>query len=110
MDDVEMVSAYEELAQMTQEMLAAVQQRDWNAFSELEARQGDLVLVIQQKDTVEPTDPTVRARKKALLEDLLQTQQRITDLLIPWRSTMAALLNGVSTARRVNSAYSDPDR
>lgn len=109
MDDVEMISAYKDLAQMTQEMLAAVQQRDWDAFSELETRQGDLMLVIQQQDTVQLVDPTVLARKKVLLEDILETQRRITDLLIPWRSTMAALLNGVSAARRVNSAYSTPE-
>lgn len=109
MEAADMISAYESLAQMTQEMLAAVQQRDWDAFSELEIRQGQLMLTIQQMDTMQLVDPGVLARKKVLLEDLLETQRRITDLLIPWRSTMAALLNGVSAARRVNNAYSTPE-
>jgi hypothetical protein len=105
MTDEQMLAAYETLAQLSRLMLASTELGQWDQMT---AQQDELSLLLDMLSTGEGTQPrpaTVLAIKKALIEDILVTQKASLDRALPWRASLAEMLDSAGSARRMAHAY-----
>lgn len=107
MNDQQMIETYEAVAELSRQMLLATQQREWERFGEHETRQATLIDLLKAEDTTPSNDPDTMARKKALIEEILACNAKVQDLVVPWRATIASLLDSVGAARRIAQTYGD---
>lgn len=89
---------FEKMLTLANGMLTAVEQRDWERFSALEAEQSTLVADMQTK-----TEPALRPEeaqvRRALINHIIEVQGKVTELVIPWRDTIASLIQSVIGSR-----------
>lgn len=100
----EIVSVYETMVIITDEMLKAAIDNDWDRVTLLEQR---CALHLRQLHTNEPTvlSPEQRERKIAAIRSMLASDRQIRDLTTPWMSKLSAMVKNTSTERRVARAY-----
>jgi flagellar protein FliT len=101
-DDI--VDTYETMAGITDQMLRAANENDWDRLAELE--QQCAAHVRQLKDSEpQPLAATQRVKKVDAIRRMLAADRQIRDLSAPWMARLSALINNTSTERRVARAY-----
>ena len=89
---------FEKMLTLANGMLAAVEKHDWERFSALEAEQATLVAGMQTK-TESGLTPEATQVRRALINQIIEVQGKVTELVIPWRDTIASLIQSVIGAR-----------
>lgn len=105
MTDEQMLAAYEDLTQLSRRMLASTEQRQWEQMAAQQDELSVLLDMLGNADGVHGRSPAVLAIKKALIEEILAVQKATLDLALPWRSSIAAMLDSTGSAKRVAHAY-----
>jgi len=105
MNSHELISIYENVAELTAEMVHAAQEHDWQLLAMLEERCSRQVQVIRDNNTPvelgsEERDQKVRVIKKILADDRL-----IRDLTQPRMAQLSQLLQRSSTQQKLARAY-----
>ena len=105
MTSQEILSVYEAMVALTEQMVQAAAAGDWDALVLLEQRCA--AHVVRLKDALPPVDLDMgnRARKVEAIRKLLDDDRKIRDLTMPWMSRLSALINSTGTERRLASAY-----
>ncbi|MES2319317.1 MAG: flagellar protein FliT [Pseudomonadota bacterium] len=105
MNSEQVINVYQAMSDLTGQMLAAARVRDWENLAELEAHCADHVATLQQNETAAALPPALRARKVAMIHQILAHDREIRDLTTPWMAELATLINSCGAERRLADAY-----
>ncbi len=104
MTSEDIVDVYETMAVITDQMLSAANDSDWDRLAELEKQCA--LHVRQLKDSEpQPLAGAQRVKKVDAIRRMLAADRQIRDLTTPWMARLSALINNTSTERRVARAY-----
>lgn len=105
MSDDDVLSTYEAMLVLSEQMVAAAESGEWDALSLLEKRVGAHASALQANDRQVLLDGASRVKKVAIIKQLLEYDRSIRDLTTPWMAQLSQLINSSGTARRLNNAY-----
>lgn len=105
MTEQEVISVYETMVGITDQMLGAASASDWDRLVELEQQCAAHARRLRENEGVQPLAGQNRVRKVNAIRKMLDADRQIRDLTTPWMARLSALINNTSTERRVARAY-----
>lgn len=105
MNDEQMLGAYEELTQLSRQMLASTQQGQWEQMAAQQDALSVLLELLRAGEGTQRRQAAVMASKKQSIEDILALQKATLALALPWRASIATMLDSAGSAKRVAHAY-----
>lgn len=104
MSSQEVVAVYEAMVVITDQMVLAATNNDWDRMVLLEQQ---CALHLRQLKDIEPQPlaGTERVRKVNAIRRMLDGDRKIRDLTTPWMARLSALINNTGTERRLARAY-----
>jgi flagellar protein FliT len=105
MTSQEVVSVYEAMVDITEQMVQAASASDWDRLVLLEQQCAGYVA--QLKDNEQPVAlvGASRERKVRAIRKMLDDDRKIRDLTMPWMAKLSALISNAGTERRLANAY-----
>jgi flagellar protein FliT len=97
------LSLYELVAEVTNQMLMAAKQQDWEKLTELEGSCSNYVEQLKTLEEDEPLTGDARARKLASIKQILADDREIRNLVSPWMFN--AMLNSNHTENKLARTY-----
>ena len=110
MNDEQMLDAYEDLTQLAKRMLASTEQGHWEQMAAQQDALSVLLDLLRAGEGTQRRPAAVVRTKKRLIEDILALQKATLDLMLPWRASVAAMLDSAGSAKRVAHAYGQAGR
>jgi flagellar protein FliT len=83
---------YDEMVQISQQMLDAAHRQDWPSFATLEAVCEEHIKQIHQGDAQPPLTSEEVEKKIDLLMKILADDRQIRELLEPWMGRLSAIM------------------
>lgn len=106
MDNQEIISIYESVADITDQMLAAARTGDWEQLAVLETKCSSQVEILKMNDKPrEPLTPTARAQKTRIIKKILEDDRQIRSITEPWMARLQKLINSTGAERKLAQAY-----
>ncbi len=105
MNSNEVITLYETVADITDQMLAAARSGDWDRLVELESRCAGHVAALRQGEAPVPLTGESRVRKVQIIRKILADDREIRNLTEPWMAQLSRLISSTGTERRLNKAY-----
>ena len=105
MKSTELIDLYENVAVITDKMLHAARQRDWELLCQLESNCSSTVAIIQKNEVPVPLTPELKERKISMIKKILADDKEIRDITEPWMAELADLMQSNQTSRKLNQAY-----
>jgi len=105
MNSQEVISLYETVAVITDQMLAAARQGDWDRLVELESRCASHVQTLRQSEAPVPLTGESRMRKVQIINKILADDREIRNITEPWMGQLSRLINSTGTERKLSQAY-----
>jgi flagellar protein FliT len=102
----EVITLYETVAIITDQMLAAARAGDWDQLIALESRCSSHVSILQAEEPPVPLTGAVRNHKVNIIKKILADDREIRNITEPWMAQLAGLINSTGTERKLNQAYS----
>ena len=106
MNSHEVISLYETVAGITNQMLAAARNGEWDRLAELESRCASHVETLRQGEPPVPLTGDSRVRKVRIIQKILADDREIRNLTEPWMAQLSRLINSTGTERKLSQAYS----
>ncbi len=101
----EIISIYENVAVITDQMLAAARTGDWDQLAELESRCASQVEILRNREPHTALTGAVRERKVALIRKVLEDDRQIRSITEPWMKQLATMINSTGTERKLSQTY-----
>jgi flagellar protein FliT len=101
----QVIAIYENMSDLTGQMLDAARSRDWETLVELETRCAGHVRTLQAGEGPVMLAGPSRDRKISLIHKILADDKAIRDLTSPWMAELSALMSSARTERKLHSAY-----
>lgn len=101
----EVISAYESLRALSDQMLACARSRNWEALVEGESRYVVQVEALTRFESSTPLTRHQQSRKAELLEEILERDLEIRRQLMARQEELAAMISQAGRTRRLNRAY-----
>lgn len=104
MNSEDIVEVYEAMAVITDQMLRAANDSDWDRLALLEQQCALHVSQLKEQEP-QPLAGPQRVKKVDAIRRMLAADRQIRDLTTPWMARLSALISNTSTERRVARAY-----
>jgi flagellar protein FliT len=104
MNSQEVVSIYETIAVITNQMLTAARCADWEQLATLEKKCAQHVETIKISGT-EATQGPMRERKVQIMQKILADDREIRNITEPWMARLKMQINNVGAQRKLANAY-----
>ena len=102
----EVVSMYEAMVGISNQMLAAATASDWDRLTQLEQQCAACVRQLKASgDGQQPLAGTERLRKVNAIRQMLAADRQIRDLTQPWMAKLQAMISNKGVERRIARAY-----
>lgn len=101
----QVMSTYEAMLTLTEQMVKAAGDGDWDQLEALEKRVGAYALALKDNDEKVLLEGPQRLKKVAIIKQMLEGDRKIRDLTMPWMAHLSKLINNTGTERRLNNAY-----
>ena len=105
MNGQEVVSLYEAMVGITDQMLDAATASDWDRLVTLEMQCAACVRQLKAHGEGQPLAGQERIRKVDAIRKMLAADRQIRDLTQPWMVKLTAMINNKGTERRLARAY-----
>jgi flagellar protein FliT len=105
MTSQEVVHVYESMMSLTDQMVRAAENSDWDRLVLLEQQCAAHVRRLKECEPQGGLDAANRERKVSAIRQMLDDDRRIRDLTMPWMAKLTALINNSGTERRLARAY-----
>jgi flagellar protein FliT len=105
MSGQDIVSVYEAMAGISDQMLLAANANDWDRVVQLEQQCNACVRQLKAGGDSQPLAAPERVRKVNAIRKMLASDRQIRDLTQPWMAKLSALMNNNATERRIARAY-----
>jgi flagellar protein FliT len=87
-----LIARYQEVAQLSREMLAAARREDWNEVARLETSCQSRIEQLKRAAMIEPLNAIEQQRRIELLREILQDDAQIRARAEPWLLELERLL------------------
>lgn len=101
----EVISLYETVAVITDQMLAAARNGDWDQLVELESRCASHVETLKAGEPPAPMTGAHRERKVKIIKKILADDREIRNLTEPWMAQLSQIINSTGNERKLSQAY-----
>jgi flagellar protein FliT len=105
MNSQQILSTYEAVSELTGHMLAAAQVRDWENLALLESHCANHVQRLKDSEGAITLSGEPRARKIAIIHEIMAHDREIRNLTEPWMAQLAAMMQSTGTERKLARAY-----
>ena len=105
MTSQEIISLYENVADITDRMLAAARDNDWELLATLESDCSNQVSKIKNAEPLAPLTGAVRERKVRIIRKILEDDRQIRTITEPWMAQLSAMINSTGAERKLSKAY-----
>ena len=105
MNEQEVIYLYENVASITNEMLAAAREGDWDRLVALETRCTDQVSMLKSGEPPVPLTGASRQRKVEIIKKILADDREIRNITQPGMEKLSLLINSTGAERKLNHAY-----
>lgn len=105
MSSEEIISLYQAISDITDQMLVAARAHDWEHFCELEAHGASHVRTLRRHDAGGALPDAVREQKVRIIHEILAHDRAIRDITEPWMARLAALINSAGAEQKLSRAY-----
>lgn len=105
MNSEEIISVYESVADLTEQMLAAARSNDWERLAALESRCASQVRTLKTGEPRTTLTGVMRERKITIIHKILADDREIRNITEPWMAQLSSLLSNISTERKLSMAY-----
>ena len=105
MDETQIISIYENVAEITDRMLHAARAGDWDLLTQLEQDCSSQVEVLRDQDTPIPLAAEMRDKKIRIIKKILADDREIRDLTEPWMAQLANIMKNSDANRMLSSTY-----
>jgi len=105
METDEIISLYQAVSDLMDQMLVAVGEEQWERFSTLELRCANQVQRIRNAGPAHNLPDTVRARKMQIIHHILARDRAIRDIAHPWMAQLSLMLNSAGAEHKLSRAY-----
>jgi flagellar protein FliT len=105
MTSQEVVSVYEAMVAITDQMVQAASDSDWDRLVLLEQQCAALVRALKESEPPSALEGASRERKVVAIRKMLDDDRKIRDLTLPWMAKLSALINNTGAERRLARAY-----
>jgi len=105
MESTELIALYENVAVITDQMLNAARDRDWERLTALETNCTSTVQKIRDNENPLPLTPELKERKIQVIKKILADDRQIRDITEPWMAELAGLMKSSSATFKLNQAY-----
>lgn len=110
MDGAEVISLYESVAELTDQMLAAARKEEWDLLTRLEADCAHVVDMLKKSESSVTLTDDRRERKIEILKKILEDDRDIRNLTEPGLRKLSSLIQSTSTERKLVKAYGSNQR
>lgn len=100
-----MISLYEEVAVITDQMLVSARTGDWEQLVALETRCSDRVATLKVHAAALPLTVEMREKKINIIKKILADDREIRSITQPWMVHLTELINSSGTERKLLQAY-----
>lgn len=105
MEQPNTIAIYETVAKLTNQMLLAAKQQDWDKLAELEMCCAEQVENLKNVEDSLPLAREARERKVASIKSILADDREIRNLVSPWMVRLNTLINSYHTESKLTRAY-----
>lgn len=105
MTDEQVLASYEDMMRVSQQMLVATQQGQWDEMVVQQEALSGLLARLSMGEGGEARPAGVVAAKKRFIEDILVVQKTTLELSLPLRASVAAMLDSAGSAKKIAHAY-----
>jgi flagellar protein FliT len=106
MNSQEVISLYETVAEITDQMLAAARTGDWELLAELESRCSSHVEVLRNNESPrEVLTAAAREKKVRIIKKILADDREIRNITEPWMARLSTMMKSAGTERKLSQAY-----
>jgi flagellar protein FliT len=105
MNPQEIVTVYEAMVGISDQMLAAAEAGEWDRLEQLEHQCAACVRQLKTHGDGGPLAGQERVRKVDAIRRMLDADRKIRDLTQPWMAKLSSMMNNNATERRVARAY-----
>ncbi|HEU4372953.1 MAG TPA: flagellar protein FliT [Telluria sp.] len=105
MNSEQVINLYETVSDLTGQMLAAAQSRDWENLAALESHCAGHIQCLKDGESIVALTGDTRARKVAIIHQILAHDREIRNLTTPWMAELASLINSTGAQRKLSAAY-----
>lgn len=105
MNSQEIISLYETVAIITDQMLAAARNGDWEQLTALESRCANHVAKLKAGEAPTPLSGGIRDRKVKIIQKILSDDREIRNITEPWMRKLSVMINSTGTERKLSQAY-----
>jgi flagellar protein FliT len=101
----EIISHYQAVSDITDQMLAAARARDWERFCALESHCASHVQTIRNDGAAVALPAVVREQKIRIIRQILAHDRAIRDITEPWMAQLSALISSTGAEHKLSRAY-----
>lgn len=108
-NDMRMIAAYEEILAITDQMLQAAKNSDWDELVALELDCKHLTNQLIRQTTRQQLSDELQKKKAGLIHGILERDAEIRAITEPWMTQLQKQLNNSSQQRKLGQSYqTDP--
>ncbi len=107
MNSTQVIAVYEDIRIVTEQMLHAAHDSDWDRLVALEKKCKGLVEGLIAAEPREPLSGKLQQRKVEIIKQVLADDAKIRNLTEPWMKQLQNILNTASHEKKLQQAY-DP--
>jgi flagellar protein FliT len=101
----DIVSVYEAMVGISDQMLAAANANDWDRVTQLEHQCAACVRQLKANGDGQPLAGAERSARSNAIRKMMASDRQIRDLTQPWMAKLSAMMNNNQTERRLARAY-----
>jgi flagellar protein FliT len=105
MSNQEIISIYEAVAEITDEMLLAARSGNWEQLALLESRCAGHVESLQEVELSNSLPLALRERKVKILKKILADDREIRSITQPWMAKLSILINSTGAERKLSQQH-----
>lgn len=105
MNSEEVISLYEKVAVITNQMVTAAREYNWDQLAELESQCASHVATLKQDEHVVPLSGVVLEKKVKIIKKILADDREIRNITQPWMEQLSVLMKSAGTERKLSQAY-----
>lgn len=105
MNNQKVIFLYEAVAAITDQMLTAARNGDWDKLKALQARCASQVDELKTGEAPVPLTGAMRERKVAIIQKILADDREIRSIVDPWMTELSMLINSTGMKRKLHNAY-----
>jgi flagellar protein FliT len=105
MNNEEIISLYETVANLSEQMLAAARSADWERLVTLESDCACHVQALKYGEPAAPLSGPIREKKVRIIHKILADDREIRTITEPWMAQLSSLMKNAGTERKLSRVY-----